>query len=92
MIDAALVKKLAGLSRLTLSDEEVETYAREMEKIVEYVGLVSSVELVETAPKVVNVFRDDAHPRTGHEYTEKLLNEAPAREGDYLKVKKIIEQ
>jgi Asp-tRNA(Asn)/Glu-tRNA(Gln) amidotransferase C subunit len=34
--------------------------------------------------------RDDVVTNNTDEYTEKLLNNAPSREGRYLKVKKIL--
>ena len=92
MIDDALVKKLAALSRLKLTDAEVKRYAQEMEKIVEYVSAVSSIKSADIAPALKNVFRQDDSPRKGGEFTEKILSQAPARQGNYLKVKKIIEQ
>jgi aspartyl-tRNA(Asn)/glutamyl-tRNA(Gln) amidotransferase subunit C len=92
MIDDTLVKKLAALSRLTLTETEVESYAAEMEKIVEYVSAVSSIKSTEAAPALKNIFRKDDSPREGGKYSEKLLSQAPERQGNYVKVKKIIEQ
>ena len=34
--------------------------------------------------------REDDNPHAGGIYTEAVLNEAPEREGDYIKVKKIL--
>jgi Asp-tRNA(Asn)/Glu-tRNA(Gln) amidotransferase C subunit len=67
----------------------------EFEGILNYVGEVKAVqggakELVATDFHVKNVLREDGE---GHEpglYTEKLLAAAPGREGQYIKVKKIL--
>ena len=37
-----------------------------------------------------NVLREDGAPHQPGEFTEKILSGAPAREGNYLKVKKIL--
>ena len=37
-----------------------------------------------------NVMREDANPHESGIYTEKMLEQAPAREGNYIKVKKIL--
>ena len=39
---------------------------------------------------VLNVMREDKDPHEAGLYTEKILEQAPAREGDYIKVKKIL--
>jgi len=39
---------------------------------------------------VFNVLREDVNPHESGIFTEKLLTAAPAREGNYLKVKKIL--
>jgi Asp-tRNA(Asn)/Glu-tRNA(Gln) amidotransferase C subunit len=40
--------------------------------------------------EVRNVLRDDVELHKGGEYTEKILKNAPSREGDYIKVKNIL--
>lgn len=94
-MDKEKVLKLAQLSRIAISDEEAESLSNEFEAILNYVGEVKSIrpETQDLKPEdfpVRNVFREDS---AGHEpgiFTEKILNEAPKREGDYIKVKKIL--
>ncbi len=95
MISADDVKKLARLSRLALTDAEVETLRGELDSILSYVDTIQKVELPATPKGSVyldskNVMREDAEPHAGGKYTEELLAQAPRREGDYLKVKKIL--
>ena len=39
---------------------------------------------------VLNVMREDVNPHESGLYTEKILEQAPTREGNYIKVKKIL--
>jgi len=95
MISADDVRKLARLSRLALTDEEVEKLRGEMDSIVAYIDTIQKVTLPQTPAGSVyldieNVMRDDANPHEPDAFTEALLSQAPRREGDYLKVKKIL--
>ena len=90
---------LAKLARIEIGDEEAESLTREFEAILGYVGEVKSI----TSPQplsllkergkgrgVFNVMREDIEPHESGLYTERILEQAPAREGDYIKVKKIL--
>jgi aspartyl-tRNA(Asn)/glutamyl-tRNA(Gln) amidotransferase subunit C len=93
MISAQDIERLAQLSRISLDKEEKEQLRQEIESILGYVSEIQSVASGELKPKaglVRNVFRDDKDPHAGGEYSESLLSEAPGREGDYIKVKKIL--
>lgn len=93
MISENDVKKLATLARIKLSPEEETKLARDMESILGYVQQIQSVEIPEMSgrkERVRNVLRDDANPHESGIHTQDILNEAPGREGDYLKVKKIL--
>jgi len=97
MISADDVTKLAALSRLALSEGEVEKLQGDITSILAYVDAIQKVPLPETVVpsphlELENVMREDGEPHAAGAYTEKLLVQAPRREGDYLKVKKIIEQ
>jgi aspartyl-tRNA(Asn)/glutamyl-tRNA(Gln) amidotransferase subunit C len=89
------VKKLAELSRIELSDEEVTKMQGEIDSILEYVDVIQKVELpdgVSPSPHLdlENVMREDGEPHEGGVYTEIMLSQAPKRNGDFLEVKKII--
>lgn len=95
MISAEDVRKLAALSRLNLTNEEVETLRGEMDSIVAYIDTLQKVSLPEkpaSSPylEIENVMRPDANPHESGIFTEVLLAQAPRREGNYLKVKKIL--
>ena len=89
------VQKLAELSRIELSEAEVTKLQSEIDSILSYVDTIQKVKLPETPDASVhldieNVMREDGEPLPGNAYTEKLLVQAPKREGRYLKVKKIL--
>ncbi len=92
MVTKEEIKNLANLARIGISDEEAEQITKDVDSILGYVGEVQKVSAEETReiPKLRNVMRDDIATNKSDKYKEKLLNNAPAREGDYLKVKKIL--
>lgn len=86
------IKNLADLSRIGITDEEAEGLTKEIDSILGYVGAVQrfSGDAEREIPKLRNVLREDVVENSPDEYKEKLLKNAPSREGDYLKVKKIL--
>jgi len=95
MIDSKDIKKLAELSRIEMEEVGIEEFQKEIESILAYVGQIqeasaSTLSDKKEIPVVRNVFREDENPHESGIYTETLLNEAPQREGNYLKVKKIL--
>lgn len=93
MISKGDIEKLAGLARLSLTEDEKAKFQGEIDTILGFVAKVK--EAAGTAPTPVypltNVLREDVVTHNKGEYTEKLLDAAPAREGQYVKVKKILE-
>jgi aspartyl-tRNA(Asn)/glutamyl-tRNA(Gln) amidotransferase subunit C len=64
-ITRAEVEKIALLSRLVLSDEELDRMTSQMSQILGYVDLLSAVDTTTVEPmahavEVANAFRDDA--------------------------------
>jgi aspartyl-tRNA(Asn)/glutamyl-tRNA(Gln) amidotransferase subunit C len=89
MIDREQVLHVARLARLELSEEEVETMARELSGILEHVDKVAALDLdgVEPTSHVValeNVLRPD-EPRPSWP-RERILEEAPEAAGDAFRV------
>jgi len=89
------ITKLAELSRLHISEEEIERFQIELESIITYVEQVQDlhIEKVDTSAThsaVSNVFRDDANPHEPKVYTSKVLDEAPQTKEGYIQVKKIL--
>ena len=93
MIQREEVIKLAELSLLNLTDEEITAYQKDFTSILDYVSELTTLSALVEEPKegeVFNVMREDANPHESGVYTEALLKELPQREGDYVKVKKIL--
>jgi aspartyl/glutamyl-tRNA(Asn/Gln) amidotransferase C subunit len=97
-MNKAEVLKLATLARIEISDAEAESLSHEFEAILNYVGEVKgATDLYQPSPnlgegkgEMYNVFRADENPHESGKFTEAILKEAPAGEGDFIKVKKII--
>jgi aspartyl-tRNA(Asn)/glutamyl-tRNA(Gln) amidotransferase subunit C len=80
VIDAEVVRHVARLARLALSEEEQETMRRELSVILEHVDQVQDLDLSAVPPTthaipLANVLRDD-EPRPSLP-TELALREAP---------------
>jgi aspartyl-tRNA(Asn)/glutamyl-tRNA(Gln) amidotransferase subunit C len=91
------IQHLANLSRLELTDEELEKYSNEFGKIISYVDKIKEIsdsdnpEPADASFGVAkNVFREDDNVQETGEYTEKILNEAPDTHEGFVKVKKIL--
>lgn len=87
------VKKLAALARIAIPEESLETFTKEFDGVLAYVGTLEELSLAHETPAagaVRNVFREDHEPHEAGRYTEKLAEQFPKREGNYLSVKKII--
>jgi aspartyl-tRNA(Asn)/glutamyl-tRNA(Gln) amidotransferase subunit C len=88
------VKKLAQLSRLALTDEELDEFAVEISDILTYVEQLQSVDIDGLQPTnqvtgLTNVTRADELVDYGYE-PKTLLKNVSATEADLLKVKRMI--
>ncbi len=89
------VKKLALLSRIALSEAELEKMQSEITAILSYIETIEQVPLAgegSDSPHLAlrNVMRDDTDAHEPGVFSEALLSQAPRREGDLVKVKKIL--
>lgn len=89
------VAHLARLSRLALSDEELDEYGRQLDVILGAVARVGEVAAADVPPTthavpVVNVFRPD-ELRPGLT-AEEALSGAPAAEDGKFRVPRILEE
>ena len=91
-VDIKDVENLANLARIELSEDEKNSLLSDMEDILGYVSQIESIPTKEVSEEfpVRNVMRDDVVTHIKGQYTEDLLSNAPAREGNWLKVKKIL--
>jgi len=88
------VLKLARLARLTLSDEEVERYCKELTEILHYVELLQNTDVTGLEPTsqvtgLTNVTREDEVIDYGAT-PDDLLRLAPHKQDRHVKVKRMI--
>jgi aspartyl-tRNA(Asn)/glutamyl-tRNA(Gln) amidotransferase subunit C len=92
MITTEDIKHLADLARMEISESELQKLTGEIDSILGYVGQIMNTEggMKREVPALRNVMREDVPQNKSGEYTEAILQNAPAREKNYLKVKKIL--
>ena len=94
-ITTADVRHVALLSRLKLSDQEIDDYARVLNDILEYFAKLNQMDTTDVPPTshsipMKNVFRQDVN--TSCLSAEEALSNAPEAEGNCFKVPKIIQE
>jgi aspartyl-tRNA(Asn)/glutamyl-tRNA(Gln) amidotransferase subunit C len=88
------VDKIAKLARLKFDEGEKQKLQHDLTNILDYVDQIKSlgdkaeVVLVED-PDAVNLTRDDIPLQV--ENPDKFLDQAPGRDGDFVKVKSVLE-
>ncbi|KKN85884.1 hypothetical protein LCGC14_0275020 [marine sediment metagenome] len=92
-IDEKLIRHIGRLSRIELTDEQVETFGRQFTDIVAYMDKLQEldtegVEPMAHAVPIHNVFGDDVVVESIG--PERALANAPDRDGDFYKVPKVI--
>jgi len=93
-IDKETVKHAAKLSRLAMSDAELDRFTEQLSAILDYIDKLneldtSAVEPMSHALALKNVFRPD-EPGTPLPQ-EKALENTPAQEAGFFRVPRIIE-
>jgi aspartyl-tRNA(Asn)/glutamyl-tRNA(Gln) amidotransferase subunit C len=93
-VDAATVRRIAHLARIAVADDEVEHLRGELNAILAFVEQLSEVNVAGVEPmtsvtpmtmkKRPDVVTDGGYPGA-------ILKNAPAREGDYFLVPKVVE-
>ena len=88
------IEHLATLSRIKLEADEMEALAKDITDILGYIDVINEITASEKEEKKVkelhSVLREDGDPHEPGIYSEDLLNEAPERDRNYIKVKKIL--
>ena len=92
-IDIELVRHIGKLSRIELTEEQVELFGRQLAGILGYFDKLreldtAAVEPMAHAVEIHNVFGDDV---AGESLSpDQALANAPQRDGDFFKVPKVI--
>ena len=93
MIDIDLVRHIGKLSRIELTDAQVETFSRQLAAILEYFDKLSELDTANVQPmahavEISNVLAEDIAGQSLAP-AEALAN-APQRDGDFFRVPKVI--
>ena len=93
-VDAATVRRIAHLARIAVADDEVEHLRGELNAILAFVEQLSEVDVAGVEPMtsvtpMTMKKRPDVVTEGGD--PEAILKNAPAREGDYFLVPKVVE-
>lgn len=88
------VKHIANLAKLSLSEAEVEKYAKELGEIATFVEALNEVDITNVAPTAhivdkKNVFRKDINKASFSR--EEILKNAPSKEAGCISVPKVVE-
>lgn len=92
-IDSDRVRHIGKLSRIELTDQEIETFSRQLGAILEYFDKLQELDTADVEPmahavEISNVLADDVvRPSLP---TDLALANAPQRDGDFFKVPKVV--
>jgi len=92
-VNDALIDNLSNLARLEFSAEEKEGIKKDLRRMIEFVEKLGELDTTGVEPLLhmspsINVLRDDI-PK-GSVTREQALSNAPATDGTYFKVPKVI--
>jgi len=87
------VAKVAGLARLTLTDDELDTFTGQLAAVLDHAADIEALAIDDVPPTahpipLVNVLRDDVVGPTLDR--DEVLAQAPAVEGERFKVPAIL--
>ncbi|MGD0946321.1 MAG: Asp-tRNA(Asn)/Glu-tRNA(Gln) amidotransferase subunit GatC [Candidatus Binatia bacterium] len=93
-LDREVVQRIAALARLELSQEDEAAFTQQLGHILQYFEKLAELDTQAVEPtahvvQIAEAYRDDVV--TNLPATEELRANAPARDGDFFKVPKIIE-
>jgi len=92
-VNDALIDNLSNLARLEFSKEEKEDIKKDLRRMIEFVEKLGELDTTGVAPLLhmspaINVLREDIPE--GSVSREEALANAPATDGTYFKVPKVI--
>ncbi len=93
-VDEATVRRIAGLARIGVKEEQIPEFARELSQIIAFVERLDAVNTDGVMPLTSAVERQikrrDDVVSDGNKSAEILAN-APIRDDDYFAVPKVVE-
>jgi len=94
MDEKNIVEYVARLARVAVDDSEKQYLDGQLSRILDYVGKLNELNLEGVKPlrgfhPASNIFKsDEVKPSSAR---DGILNNAPAREGDYFKIPRVID-
>jgi len=93
-VDEAMVRRVARLARIAVADDEVPHLRQELNAILAFVEELGGVEVADVPPMTSVIptrmkMREDVVTDGGD--VEAVMANAPAREGDFFVVPKVVE-
>lgn len=94
-IDEQLVRHIAHLARLDLSDHEIALYTNQLQAVLDYMAKLAELDTRDVEPTahplpLSNVFAEDQVGRT--QDAANVLQNAPACSGRFFAVPRVLEQ
>ncbi len=93
-VDSATVRRIAHLARIAVADDEVEHLRGEINSILAFVEQLSEVDVAGVEPMTSvtpMVMKKRADEVTDGGDADAVLRNAPAREGNFFLVPKVVE-
>lgn len=88
------IKTLADLSKLHINESELDSLRSDFDGILNYIDVIQAVDVEQkthyTTNLTKNMMREDDDVYEAGEFSEAILENAPHREGDSFKVKKVL--
>ncbi len=89
------IKKLASLSKLSIADDEMETYSHQLSDILDYVSQLKNVDTQNIEPllNVLDQVNDSKPDEPQPSITQKMaLKNAPNKKGEFFQVPEVIKK
>ena len=95
LIDEKITLKIASLAKLELTEQEIKEYSKDLTNILKWMEELKEVDVSNVQP-VTSVTKNELYERKDIAYKntveqEKILLNAPEKEGEFFTVPKVIE-
>ena len=90
------VDYVASLARLEFSEKDKESLTQQLDSILDYIEKIKEVDTSKIAPTShgatgQNVWREDTVVKSSQTTIDAIFKNAPDKEGDFFKVKKVMD-
>ncbi|MDR2676510.1 MAG: Asp-tRNA(Asn)/Glu-tRNA(Gln) amidotransferase subunit GatC [Endomicrobium sp.] len=87
---------VAFVAKIFINDVEKERYLKSINEMLDYVKILLELDINNLEPtihvtKLRNIWREDVVKKCSNEVINQILNAAPEKEGNFYKIRKVIE-